>query len=98
MESPAAIRLAPVPSRLTGPEVRERVPLAIVWLVLVELVKVANVPSPAIAAAAPRTAIVAITLFVVAPGVRIRSRITRLLSAVACPRPSPERGRRAQSR
>ena len=43
-------------------------PLAIVWLVLVELVKVANVPSPAIAAAAPRTAIVAITLFVVAPG------------------------------
>ena len=54
--SPAAIGLAPVPRRLDG-AVSESVPLAIVWLALVELVKVAKVPRPAIAAAAPRTAI-----------------------------------------
>ena len=52
-----------MPSRLVGPEVSESVPLAIVWLALVELVKVAKVPRPAIAAAAQSTAIEAITLF-----------------------------------
>jgi hypothetical protein len=41
---------------LTG-DVSESVPLAIVWLALVELVKVAKVPKPATDAAAPRAAI-----------------------------------------
>jgi hypothetical protein len=45
-----------VPRRLTG-AVSESVPLAIVWLALVELVKVAKVPRPAIEAAEPSTAI-----------------------------------------
>jgi hypothetical protein len=44
-----------VPSRLNG-AVKESVPLAIVLLVLVELVKVAKVPRPAIEAAAPSAA------------------------------------------
>ena len=45
-----------MPRRLTG-TVSESVPLAIVWLALVELVKVAKVPRPAIEAAEPSTAI-----------------------------------------
>jgi hypothetical protein len=53
--SPAAIGLAPVPSLLNG-AVNESVPLAIVLLELVELVKVAKVPRPAIDAAAPSAA------------------------------------------
>jgi hypothetical protein len=57
---------------LVGPEVSERVPVAIVWLALVELVKVAYVPSPAIAAAAPRTASEAINLCRVEPEVKSR--------------------------
>src|SRR3954452_10816622 len=88
--SPAAIVLAPVPRRLDG-AVRESVPLEIVWLALVELVKVANVPRPAIDAAAPSAAIESKTFF---ERVKTRVRIVFLSSVGDGCSPSPRRGLR----
>jgi hypothetical protein len=87
MVSPGAIGLAPVLRRLNG-AVSESVPLAIVLLVLVELVKVAKVPRPAIDAAAPRAASES-RIFLARKEAR---RMMVLLSAPAARRPSLEGG------
>jgi hypothetical protein len=50
------------------------VPEEIVWLVEVVLVKVAKVARPAMLAAAPRTAMVAISLFAVEARLPLRAR------------------------
>ena len=60
-------------------------PLAIVWLALVELVKVAKVPRPAIAAATPRMAMDATILWG-------ESLITFTLSSMATAATSPKKG------
>ena len=76
--SPGAIALAPMLSRFVeapvAPSAIVTVPEEIVWLEDVVLVKVAKVARPAMLAAAPRTAMVAISLFAVVVRRLLRAR------------------------
>ena len=76
--SPGATALAPMLSRFVeapvAPSAIVTVPDEIVWLEDVVLVKVAKVARPAMLAAAPRTAMVAISLFAVVVRRPLRAR------------------------